>query len=472
MSLIARKRVELERKLCGLNDEFERWRALCNPKSGRPEWLKHSSQIGTVTGRLAGFEGRIRARLDQAGDVEYLSVAHEMSKMVLAVHRIWQFFLAKLDQRWDHGFMPYLQLADELAWQCYQPILPYSPRKEPPLVFLNGGRSPFTLTREKGFEAEFVPRELISDGELKQAQAKLPFPVIGVPWSQITFLPELAVIAHEVGHSVEVDLDLESTIGNIIGAALEDPCASKRRTEWCAWGSELFADAWACLSLGPAFLGALIDFLAAETEAGEAADLSAVSHPPPTLRVSLNAAFLRQLGYDDSTLGPMLADWAGHFGFPAHLESYNGDARAISTRLFDSGIAAVGGGTLRSLVALTPAQYNQAAGLARRAIQRIKLTSEIDFRVMVVAARIAYRSGPDAYYAKRGKNDSSPAERLEEGLKRLLKPELRAGETRRLHDRTAEEKIGEAWFDEVLAALRPSSSMSSPGNGTINTPSG
>jgi hypothetical protein len=455
LTIVTRKRAELDRKLSSLHEEFARWRKMCDPKEGRPEWLKHHNQIEIVTERLAGFEGCIRARLEQAGDDQYLAVAHEMSKMVLSVHRIWQFFLAKYEQRWDEGLLPYLQLADELAWECYRQIRPHSRAKEPPLVFLNGGTSPFTLTRDKGFEAEAVPRELISDGDLKRALAKLPFPVIGVPWYHVTFLPEFAVISHEVGHSVEVDLDLEETIDRLIADALDGPSACKRREEWRGWRSELFADAWGCLSLGPSFLAALIDFLAAEAEAGEAAPSSAVSYPPPKLRVALNAAFLRKLGYEDSIVCPLLADWKKRLEASAQLEPYMADAKAISERLFDTKIAAVGGATLRSLLAFTPEQHRQAALIAQNAIKRVRFSGEVDYRVMAAAVRIAYDSGPDAFYAKLHEHDSSPAERLENGLKSLLKPELRASETPQKPDRAAEEKIGEVWFDEALAAMTP-----------------
>jgi hypothetical protein len=66
---------------------------------------------------------------------------------------------SKLVQRWDEDLRRFLQLADELAWSCYQPALEASKsgRRKPPLVFLNGGLSPFALSRDRAFRAEDVP---------------------------------------------------------------------------------------------------------------------------------------------------------------------------------------------------------------------------------------------------------------------------------------------------------------------------
>src|SRR6185312_7371364 len=80
--------------------------------------------------------------------------------------------------------------------------------KEPPLVFFNGGSSPFTMPRNYAFQAEAVAGESIESEQVTAILRALPIPVIGVPWFQIQHLPEMLVVAHEVGHDVESDFKL------------------------------------------------------------------------------------------------------------------------------------------------------------------------------------------------------------------------------------------------------------------------
>ena len=202
--------------------------------------------------------------------------------------RIWEFLRAKLQQRTQPEFFPFLSLADEYAWLCYQPVYQRG-FKEPPLVYLNGGYSPFILTRHKEFQAEVVPRELIIDRTLRQAMASLPFPVIGVPWYQISSLADLTVLGHEVGHSVEVDLELTPQLDHALSSAVGPP--------WIAWRSELFADLYGCLCGGPAFVTALAEFLSAEDQSAVHPD-----YPLPAVRFAFNLAVLEFQGHDVASL--------------------------------------------------------------------------------------------------------------------------------------------------------------------------
>ena len=212
----------------------------------------------------------------------------EGSKTILGLFRIWEFLRSKLAQRREPNFRTQLWLADEFAWLCYKPIYDRG-FKEPPLVFLNGGYSPFTLTRKTEFQAESVPQELIQDQKLIEAMASLPFPVIGVPWYQAQNVAELPVIGHELGHSVEADLDLEGDLNEAIAKAVKDP---DRRSCWLDWRSEVFADVYGSLACGPSFVSTLAEFLSAEDP-----DDTPDEYPPPAVRFEFNLAVLRSLDF-------------------------------------------------------------------------------------------------------------------------------------------------------------------------------
>jgi hypothetical protein len=78
-------------------------------------------------------------------------------------------------------FQDYLYAADELAWACYEPAqrkvvpehVPTEQVKEPPLVFFNGGASPFVSSREQSYEAEAVPPKVARCSPVSTTSAAL-----------------------------------------------------------------------------------------------------------------------------------------------------------------------------------------------------------------------------------------------------------------------------------------------------------
>jgi hypothetical protein len=264
MSIDIRKQVGLEQKLGALDTEFARWLALSlenNP------YEKHQTQIRALTGHLAGLWGKTKGMLDEATqDGTLLVEARNLESLVLGIRRIWEFFRSKLAQRWDPELKQFLQLSDELAWACYRPALEQSDskRREPPLVFLNGGLSPFALSRDLAFVAEEVPGEPLSGKTYDPVLRHLPIPIIGVPWYQVAHLPDLLVVAHETGHAVEQDFGLHEGVVSSIRSALQGEDREYRFSCWQAWSTEIFADVWGCLTLGAAFVSSLLDFLATD----------------------------------------------------------------------------------------------------------------------------------------------------------------------------------------------------------------
>ena len=307
---VARKKIELELKLASLQDELKSW---CDRSEKEKLFEKHHTQVRALQAHLNGWHASITKRLAKYENAEpdvYLTNCANAEKLILTEHRIWDYFRSKLIQREEDSFLPYLRAADEFVWSCYQPVLKIvypdivsSPAKQPPLVFFNGGISPFSLARGKPFQPEPVAGEILNINP-DDYVTKLPIPVVGVPWDQVTHLPAVLVLGHEVGHIVEADFGLKDGVERMLKHALEKRQADAARTQaWNEWRGEIFADLWGCLAGGPAFAGALIDFIAKgkQTICGEAKTAPDWSrYPTDFLRVRIVLKVLELMGFDNT----------------------------------------------------------------------------------------------------------------------------------------------------------------------------
>src|SRR5688572_20888693 len=157
--LAGRKKQELEQKLKALEDELDSW---CKRSEEKGTFEKHHTQIRAVRAQMQGWNNQVQEKLEeytaeQDADA-FLSKCPNADRLILSQHRIWEYFRGKFIQREEPLFTPYLAAADEFAWVCYKPIqqLVYpeaenAARREPPLVFFNGGASPFSISRDRSF---------------------------------------------------------------------------------------------------------------------------------------------------------------------------------------------------------------------------------------------------------------------------------------------------------------------------------
>jgi hypothetical protein len=282
VKIAERKLVELRDKLAGISDEFDRW--LADAGERRP-LRKHHSQITRLTQQLRGLVDRVgidvvNAHHDGSG---VLDDSRELQMRMLEVHRIWDFYRSKLNLRYVEWFRPYLGALDEFAWACSALADAHGRRpggattvKTAPLVFLSGEFSPFLHARQSSFDVEEVADAPNSLGFL-QIISTLPVPVIGLPWYQLTHLADAVLVAHEIGHDVERDLAMTGTIGEHVRAVGHE-LPAQRRGGWFAWLPEVFADVYAVLAAGPAFVAALVDLLASDP--AEPVGPPWRSHPP------------------------------------------------------------------------------------------------------------------------------------------------------------------------------------------------
>lgn len=399
----------LRQKLLALDRELRHWKKVS--RDAQTRFRVNHFQIRAFALVVHSFSNAIYRRTQEPefGQAD----AHALTKDVLALFRIWEFLRSRLAQRLEERFYKSLLVADEFAFACYQPAAA-ALYKEPPLVFLNGGFSPFILPRGREFQAEFVPNDLIQGEGLLDAMSRLPFPVIGVPWYQVASAWELPVIAHEVGHSIEGDLGLTAKLRTGLKAAVTDPT---RRGVWEGWCSEVFADYYGCYAVGPSFVSNLGEFL-------DAADASTGNrYPPASIRLELNFAFL---GTEFDTPGdgipspiPGLRDrFADLLSVPAEFALYKDDVAKVAEawRALDV-----------KLPRFSAPNYRNAFKLAARAFTEA-VHSVHDVREVAAALRIGYDAAvaPNVQRPADGSEYLRRLRQLEDVLLASGKPDIRA----------------------------------------------
>ena len=465
--LVERKRVEIGQKLASLNDEFDYWLTQSQPNAA---FEKHHSQIRAVTSILRELQERVNQRVAAAQTPDQiLTVSHIASQMTLSVHRIWEYFRSKFIQRREERLSQYLRAADEFAWACYQPVLeganaatPGQFRKEPPLVFCNGGSSPFSVSRERSFEGEAVPNELLSGPELRRVLNSLPLPVIGVPWFQVAHWPDALVIAHEVGHTVEDDFHLTDSLQEHLQTALQAGIDASHHAAWRSWLGEIFADLYGCLATGPAFVSALMDFLVRTPDAlaqENRLEPNWGAYPTNPLRLLFNFAVLRAMGFT-AEAETLRTTWQALC--PTHqLQNYEADVEPIVIALLTRNYPPLGHQTLLDFEYPQPdapakkVKFRFTAEQQKKALQTVQalktgeaLTQTQDFRVLLAASRLAYEADPQSFV------DKKSAAKILARITALTKPGIRAGERVKSAAQVQnimnqDQQTGEAMFEEL-----------------------
>jgi hypothetical protein len=113
-------------------------------------------------------------------------------------------------------------------------------------------------------------------------------------------LPDLPVVAHETGHAVEQNFELHEEVLTALAIKLD---GTGRLEHWQAWAAEVFADLWGTLTLGPAFMSSLIDFLA-DNPAKLRNEMASANDDYPTvnLRIRLCLRVLERMEFDVQAL--------------------------------------------------------------------------------------------------------------------------------------------------------------------------
>jgi hypothetical protein len=402
----ARKAAELTAKLDSVDLEFAHWRADSAP--GQP-LEKHHTQIRRITQRLAALNDHVREALDGPG---LLDGWQEIELLVLDVHQLWDFFRTKLALRYVPWLRRPLIAADELAWACYRPaqlngagehnVDPAAVR-EPPLSFFSAIASPFAIPRGASYAGAPASGTLHRDDFVNELR-RLPVPVIGVPWHQVRYLPDALVLCHEAGHHVEDDLRLTGRLEALLSNALQGAVPEPRHAAWRSWLGEIFADVYGVLAGGPAFVAALIDFLAAPPPAIAAEYRNAPAwgdYPTTHLRAlicfeALRASCPPVAGIAALALdaGSMRATWQTRH--PAHaMAGYEQDIAAIVGALLDGPYPELGGLRLPEVLNFHPLWEESEVDCARLLAGRPPLSGNP--RALMAAGGFAFAADPAGY---------------------------------------------------------------------------
>ncbi|MFD0272331.1 hypothetical protein ACFVHB_00285 [Kitasatospora sp. NPDC127111] len=384
-----RRRAERRRALAGLRADAEHWRLLTRPGASLPG---HGSQVDAVLAMLAPAVARAEAAIEEgAGGTG----ADGVLVLVQDLFHVWDFFRNKLTLRQTRAHRRWLEAADELAWAVYRPALDAAagrmPPREPPLTGFGRAVAPLAHRRGEQYR-ELLPRGGVHTRAGRDLVARLPFPVIDVPWWYQGHLPAVLTVAHEAGHHLEDDFGLTGELAaRIAGAGLP----GDRAAHWARWAGEVFADACGALACGAAFADVLEDRLAGLPDDGGEGP-----HPPPALRV----AFCRLVAGGGPAPGPgagepaavaaaLLTEGYPQFGGlrldevigPAPGDADEGAARLLAGR--SSGGATVGG----VLAAAATAFRRDPAGHLRARVDERVLTEVLALRPDT--ARSAGRAG-------------------------------------------------------------------------------
>jgi hypothetical protein len=390
---------ELDRKLTSLTDELGRWRAAAGEKQ---PLARHHTQLEAVTGTLDAAASELKAELVGADQgLWILERAGAIDRRILDLHRLWGFFRDKFALRYLPWLRDALIAADDMAWACYSPAqerIPETRKREPPLVFFSGGSSPFLMPRGSPYVVEPLPDGGMREPEFEEAVRVIPMPLIGMPWFQVEHLPDAPLIGHEVGHAVELDLQLREPVAEVIEAAVP----AEHAPAWKAWADEVFADVFGVLCCGPGFVRALAAALAGHPRIVEGEDAGPEDwgeYPTRTLRVLLAAATLELLKVNSS--GPIAADWRR--AYPEHqLAAYESDVGDVAEAVLKGPYPPLGKDA--RLDTLMPFS-SEDEGHALRAAERLAggLAPDVGgIRHAVAGARLAYDERRQEYIGNGG----------------------------------------------------------------------
>lgn len=294
LTLVTR-RMELERRSHMLPNEVKSW---INRSINQIDFNSHYSQLQAINIMMEVFFDRQKKIIEGFNSPEEIADFQfrifRLLREITRTQGIWDFFRDKLESRFNPELKDPLAIADTVAFDCYRSTLNKAQEldiitadqfREPPLTYLTVTDSPATLPRGS------LPWD--EDHSLKDA--KLPIPVIELPWEHISNLWEFLSLHHEVAHDLEVDLQLRPVLLNSLKQRLIKAGVPDSRIDiWSKWEKEIFADLVGLLFAGPAFAYSMINTLLLPPQSVISYN-SEDSHPSHYIRIFLNSAFVRTL---------------------------------------------------------------------------------------------------------------------------------------------------------------------------------
>lgn len=258
------------------------------------------SQIQRTGAALRALCGRLTVRADALPAAGGFTAARAVDGDVAVVERLWRYLAERFDQRRGGDERArVLAVADEVIWACTAEARALASAASPmplPLAYLEPAFTPTAIPRTQP-----PATDPVADRSLARLLSRLPVPLIGLPTAAVAEPWWLVLVAHEVGHHVQYDLEPEQALVERTGERL----ASVGGEAWRAWRHELFADAFAVATAGGAAVAATV-----ELEWAEPAALVEPrgAYPPAAVRIAVQAEVARALGVaTDAPTGAALA---------------------------------------------------------------------------------------------------------------------------------------------------------------------
>jgi hypothetical protein len=408
------KQEELKKKSESIRSELSTWQTLTEKNQPLE---KHHRQVRRLSDALAGMinmvEKEIQA-LEEISDLpSFLYQLRQSEFLILEIHRTWHYFRQKLSFRQGPPFADLLEALDEFVWNCYQPAFAFNnAQPEPPLTFFSSDWSPAASSRQG-----LLPLDQTADlgtgpyaAFTEKRLQRLVIPVISMPWFQMTFLPEALLLAHETAHLLESDLQLSANIERNLRAT---PIGRERLKDyWLPWSSEIFADLYAVLYLGPAYVGALSLLLSRELETVLHTTDPQNRYPPHHLRMLIAISALKHISNAAFTdeAEELAHNWSEAYGDPIPdqpdryrvtnyiLSECAQDIGHVVAALLDGPFDALEGQSFQGIDNLLwSTQKQEAASLVRDSL----LTNGLPLQgatahILLAGAQLAFQINPQA----------------------------------------------------------------------------
>ncbi len=289
-------------------------------------------------------------------------------------------------QRAGH-FGSKLAAMDRIALDCYQAVWLGLARARSvpapaPFAYVEDGRGPATYRR--GVKLS------------KLGRRPNPFPLVKIPQHRLHNPWTLGAVPHEVAHNLQNDLGLWKVLPKRIRAAMVGKLPEEALRIWVRLHKETYADLVGTLLIGPAYVTSLIDVVGKRPEAAAQFNPRGV-HPTPIVRVPLNCALLRRMGFTPEA-DAFESTWRKLY--PDHLRAaLPKEYRRTLTEGMEIMVAvccytreqAYGGRELSQVIRFS----HRDVGLVKEAAERLlkgENTGVLPERFLIAAAQIAFRT--------------------------------------------------------------------------------
>jgi hypothetical protein len=233
----------------------------------------------------------------------------KLAQATVWLERLWQFICTKFDERFEEtpdALM--LRAADEVIWSCYGQVIKGLPLAHPaklrglmPLVHIEPEYSPAAVL----FDQEVPPGLRLRSGNptLDRCLDKVPLPTLRLPPWCVSAPWGLVLVAHEVGHHVQHELDIVADFAEQLSEVVRKANLDSASTDsWAAWGEEVFADAFSVYAMGPAAIVAVTEL---EWTDNRNLAVRKVHYPAPAIRLALMTRLAQLEGLDTKGLVPL-----------------------------------------------------------------------------------------------------------------------------------------------------------------------